>query len=189
MHLPTMSLFAFLVVLCWPNLRPYNKRKLAFRSARCVFLGYSPRHKGVKCLDVSTGRVYISRDVVFDENVFPFASLNPNAGKRLSQDILLLPTSSSHGDAHANDYMPLPFVPVTNAEQENVEAAEENSDEIDEEMPQNGARNDAVMSSQNDETGSESDATESASDHGDTSGSPPPSPHVASVGGHDNDAS
>jgi histone deacetylase 1/2 len=60
----------------WPNLRPYNKRKLAFRSKQCVFLGYSPLHKGVKCLDVSTSRIYISRDVVFDEKVFSFASLH-----------------------------------------------------------------------------------------------------------------
>jgi histone deacetylase 1/2 len=57
---------------CWPNLRPYNKRKLAYRSKQCVFLGYSPRHKGVKCLEVSTSHVYISRDVVFDEAVFSF---------------------------------------------------------------------------------------------------------------------
>jgi histone deacetylase 1/2 len=78
---------------CWPNLRPYNKRKLAFRSKQCVFLGYSPLHKGVKCLDVSTGRIYISRDVVFDENVFPFASLHPNAGALLKKEILLLPSS------------------------------------------------------------------------------------------------
>jgi histone deacetylase 1/2 len=35
---------------CWPNLRPSNKRKLAFRSTRCVFIGYNPLHKGVKCL-------------------------------------------------------------------------------------------------------------------------------------------
>jgi len=55
---------------CWPNLRPYNTRKLAFRSTRCVFLGYSSIHKGFKCLEVSTGRVYISRDVVFDETIF-----------------------------------------------------------------------------------------------------------------------
>jgi histone deacetylase 1/2 len=52
---------------CWPNLRPYKKCKLAFRSKQCVFLGYSPHHKGLKCLDVKAGRVYISRDVVFDE--------------------------------------------------------------------------------------------------------------------------
>jgi hypothetical protein len=76
---------------CWPNLRPYNTRKLSFRSKQCVFLGYSPRHKGVKCLDVSTGRVYISRDVVFDESIFPFESLHPNAGALLRKEILLLP--------------------------------------------------------------------------------------------------
>jgi hypothetical protein len=54
--------------------------------------------------------------VVFDENLFPFASLNPNAGSRLRQEILLLPTNSpftsTHGETHINDYMPLPFVPV-----------------------------------------------------------------------------
>ena len=77
---------------CWPNLRPYNKRKLMLRSKQCAFLGYSPQHKGVKCLDVSSGRVYISRDVVFDETKFPFATLHPNAGARLREEILLLPT-------------------------------------------------------------------------------------------------
>ena len=60
---------------CWPHLRPYNKRKLEFRSKKCVFLGYSSLHKGYKCLHVPTNRVYISRDVVFDEHVFPFANL------------------------------------------------------------------------------------------------------------------
>jgi histone deacetylase 1/2 len=52
---------------CWPNLQPYNQHKLAYRSKQCVFLGYSHMHKGVKCLGVTSGRVYISRDVVFDE--------------------------------------------------------------------------------------------------------------------------
>ena len=61
---------------CWPNLRPYNTKKLSFRTTRCVFLGYSSSHKGYKCLDRSTKRVYISRDVIFDENVFPFEELN-----------------------------------------------------------------------------------------------------------------
>jgi histone deacetylase 1/2 len=55
---------------CWPNLRPYNNHKLYFRSARCVFLGYSSQHKGFKCLEPNTGRVHISRDVIFDEGVF-----------------------------------------------------------------------------------------------------------------------
>lgn len=45
---------------CSPNLRPYNEKKLQFRSKQCVFLGYSNLHKGYKCLDPSQGRVYIS---------------------------------------------------------------------------------------------------------------------------------
>lgn len=54
---------------CWPNLRPYNNKKLEFRSKQCVFLGYSNQHKGFKCLDPKFGRVYISRHVIFYEQV------------------------------------------------------------------------------------------------------------------------
>ena len=35
-------------------------------------------HKGYKCLDRSTGRIYISRDVVFDKTVFPYATPGVN---------------------------------------------------------------------------------------------------------------
>jgi histone deacetylase 1/2 len=76
---------------CWPNLRPYNSRKLEFRSKRCAFIGYSNLHKGYKCLDISSGRVYISRDVIFDEDIFPFSELHSNAGARLRAEVLLLP--------------------------------------------------------------------------------------------------
>jgi hypothetical protein len=48
-------------------------------------------HKGFKCLDIPTGRIYISRDVVFDEQIFPFADLHANAGARLRSEIELLP--------------------------------------------------------------------------------------------------
>jgi hypothetical protein len=65
---------------CWPNLRPYNSHKLQHCSIRCVFLGYSNIHEGFKCLDISKGRIYISRDLIFNESVFPFASLHSTAG-------------------------------------------------------------------------------------------------------------
>ena len=63
-------------------------------------------HKGVKCLDIFTRRVYISRDVVFDESVFPFASLHSNAGALLHKEILLLPPnlrSFDHGGDNCTD--------------------------------------------------------------------------------------
>jgi hypothetical protein len=131
---------------CWPNLRPYNKHKLAFRSKRCVFLGYSPMHKGVKCLDTSTGRVYISRDVVFDEQVFPFASLNPNAGKRLKDDILLLSdslasTHKQHEGEHIDDFMSMPIVPVTNILQHTEDHAPDRSSTTASHTAQNSASN------------------------------------------------
>jgi hypothetical protein len=73
-----------------PNLCPYNTRKLQFRSKQCVFLDFRDMHKGFECLEVSTGRVYISRDVIFDENVFPFAFLHPNARACLRSEIINL---------------------------------------------------------------------------------------------------
>jgi hypothetical protein len=79
---------------CWPHLRQYNTRKLEFHSKQCVFIRYSPNHKGYKCLDVSIRRVYISyisRDVVFDEHVFPFTQLHSNAGAQLHAKIFPLP--------------------------------------------------------------------------------------------------
>jgi histone deacetylase 1/2 len=82
---------------CWPHLRPYNAHKLQYQSKRCVFLGYSNMHKGFKCLDVSEGRIYIFRDVIFDETIFPFTKLHSNAGTHFRSEVLLLPDS---GDAN-----------------------------------------------------------------------------------------
>jgi hypothetical protein len=96
------SLLRIFGCACWPNLRPYNKHKLEFRSKQCVFLGYSNLHKGYKCLDISTGRLYISYDIVFDETVFPFASLHSNAGARLRAEINLLPLSLQHFTLHTH---------------------------------------------------------------------------------------
>jgi histone deacetylase 1/2 len=104
---PDYSALRIFGCACWPNLRPYNTRKLEFRSKRCAFVGYSNFHKGFKCLDISTGRVYISRDVVFDESVFPFSELHPNAGVLLRSEILLLPPEllNASGTTTVPDHM------------------------------------------------------------------------------------
>lgn len=61
-----------------------------FQIQKMCFLGYNIVHKGYKCLDVFTSGVYISRDIVFEETVFPFSKLHANAGAQLCAEIILL---------------------------------------------------------------------------------------------------
>jgi hypothetical protein len=104
---PIMLLSRFFCCVCWPNLRPYNQHKLQFRSKECVFLSYSNLHKRFRCLDVATGCIYISCDVTFDEEVFPFSKLHLNAGPKLRSEVHLLSVRFGHDgvvDPHTNDY-------------------------------------------------------------------------------------
>lgn len=63
---------------CSPYLCPYNKHKMDFRSKNCIFIGYSAGHRDYKCLDVSTGKVFVPRHVVFDESLFPYKTSQSN---------------------------------------------------------------------------------------------------------------
>ncbi|KAM0002129.1 putative RNA-directed DNA polymerase [Helianthus debilis subsp. tardiflorus] len=71
-HLPNYSNFRVFGCLVFPYLRDYAKHKLEPRSLPCLFLGYSSSHKGFRCLDPSTNRIFISRHARFDESSFPF---------------------------------------------------------------------------------------------------------------------
>ena len=64
--------------VCYPNLSATASHKLAPRSTLCVFLGYSPHHKGYRCLDTVSNRVIISRHVTFDEATCPFSRETPS---------------------------------------------------------------------------------------------------------------
>ena len=66
---PDYSTFKVFGCACYPFLQPYNKHKFQFHSFECIFLGYNPHHKGYSYLD-SSGRVYISKDVIFHETKF-----------------------------------------------------------------------------------------------------------------------
>lgn len=79
---PDYSILKIFGCLCFPSLRSYNNHKIDPKSTPCLFLGYSNQHKGYKSL-ASSGRLYISRHVLFDEQNFPsskhFQLSNPPA--------------------------------------------------------------------------------------------------------------
>ncbi|KAK1561241.1 hypothetical protein QYE76_000084 [Lolium multiflorum] len=70
--LPPTPLFE-LCCLCYPNIASTAPHKLSARSMACVFLGYPSNHRGYRCLNPVTGRIIVSRHVVFDETVFLFS--------------------------------------------------------------------------------------------------------------------
>lgn len=53
---------------------PHNRHTFDARAKRCVFLGYPFDIKGYKVLDGGSNTSFISKDVVFHETIFPFAS-------------------------------------------------------------------------------------------------------------------
>lgn len=55
-----------------------------FRSKTCIFIGYSLYHHGYKCLDLSTGKIYVSRHVIFYENFFPYVNTHTSSSNPLS---------------------------------------------------------------------------------------------------------
>ena len=54
--------------LCFVLIPGERRDKLADKSTKAVFIGYSPHQKGYKCYVQETRRVLISRDVKFVES-------------------------------------------------------------------------------------------------------------------------
>ncbi|KAF2285014.1 hypothetical protein GH714_035192 [Hevea brasiliensis] len=68
----TYSALRIFGCLCYPWLKPYTHHKLDTKSIPCVFVDYSTSHHCYKCLDPKTSKIYLSRHVIFNENIFPF---------------------------------------------------------------------------------------------------------------------
>jgi hypothetical protein len=70
---PSYDHFRVFGCACYPNTSATAPHKLSPRSTHCLFLGYSPEHKGYHRLDLASHRIIISRHIGFDEDVFPLA--------------------------------------------------------------------------------------------------------------------
>ncbi|KAL2903744.1 Retrovirus-related Pol polyprotein from transposon TNT 1-94, partial [Bienertia sinuspersici] len=59
--------------LCFAHNKKARGDKFASRSRKCIFVGYPATKKGWKVYDIETGEIFVSRDVKFSENEFPFS--------------------------------------------------------------------------------------------------------------------
>ncbi|KAL4366882.1 hypothetical protein GQ457_05G017780 [Hibiscus cannabinus] len=59
--------------LTYASVLPKPKTKLHARAIRCMFIGFPKIMKGYRLFNIETIEVFVSRDVVFSEYIFPFA--------------------------------------------------------------------------------------------------------------------
>src|SRR3954464_15072642 len=64
--------------MCFVLLPTHEKDKLCPKSSRCIFVGYSPAHKGYKCYDTVIKRLCIAKHVSFLEMSLSIHSYLPH---------------------------------------------------------------------------------------------------------------
>ncbi|KAI5347962.1 hypothetical protein L3X38_000849 [Prunus dulcis] len=56
--------------LCYAHIPSQQRQKLDLTSKRCIFLGYGSCEKGYRLYSLETGKIIVSRDVVFNEDAY-----------------------------------------------------------------------------------------------------------------------
>ena len=107
-HYENFHSFGCRVYAC---LRDYMLNKLSPLSIPCIFLGYSPSHKGFRCLDPTTTRLYITRHAHFP--IVPSFQAQPLFSLHISN--FLEPRLH-----HIDPSPPSPYIPRSNSSPCNV---------------------------------------------------------------------
>lgn len=87
----------------------HNSDKLAPRGVPCVFIGYPPTQNGFRLLDLKTMKLFVSRDVSFNDSVFPLNSTQPKPCR--------LPLPTEMPDNKVNIYIHDDFLIIDSSEQ------------------------------------------------------------------------
>lgn len=77
-HIPDSQSFKVFGCLCFASTLQSHITKLHYRARKSVFLGYKSGYKGYILLDLHTRAVFISRNVIFHENVLPYQNSTPS---------------------------------------------------------------------------------------------------------------
>jgi len=85
--------------VCYVHLQPPKRTKLTAQSVKCAFLGYSAHQKGFICYDPHLYRIRVSRNVIFQEDTYFFAT-NQDTHSSTSKFVLpLFPNSFAEEQA------------------------------------------------------------------------------------------
>lgn len=126
-HAPGYKHLRVLGCLAYAHNLNHKGDKFASRSRCCVFLGYPYGKKGWKLYDLESKKVFVSRDMVFQEDKFPFAE-----SERIQevQEPLLIPPNNGTTDTHSDeDNSPSPDKPEqtkdTHSDEDNSQSPDE----------------------------------------------------------------
>ncbi|WOH00045.1 hypothetical protein DCAR_0519401 [Daucus carota subsp. sativus] len=75
---PTYNTIRTFGCLCFAHNQKAKGDKFVSRSRKCIFVGYPYNKKGWRLFDLDTKEFFVSRDVKFFEDLFPFDDPNPS---------------------------------------------------------------------------------------------------------------
>lgn len=75
--------------LCFVTNTFPHKIKFDIKSFKYIFLGYLPGKKAYKAYDIQSHKIYISRDIIFFENIFPYVDQSSPSSSLPVIDILV----------------------------------------------------------------------------------------------------